>query len=156
MQQLKSLCLVMMLVMMSVCVSSQSLTTSMICMTEKVCEDEQVCTASYDVFTYKNKSVENTTVLSCDVRRVCEDAVTCDKIKYKDTTIDYKLQDYNCLPVSDGIICDSCVDGNCDGLCSLNGGETCIKLSGSGIIQKNNAVDWSDTGSFLPSLEVKG
>jgi len=57
---------------------------------------------------------------------------------------DYTKQGYNCNRVGDDIICDSCIDGNCDGICDPNGGETCVKIDSKGkIMSKNSQVKWT-------------
>ncbi len=70
--------------------------------------------------------------------------------------VSYELQGYNCKETEGEIICDSCVDGNCDGICDVNGGETCCKVDENMITCKNSVVGWENKSGVLPvsKLEV--
>ena len=72
--------------------------------------------------------------------------------------ISYELQGYECDYDDDDettIICDSCTDGNCDGVCSANGGETCCKVENGRITCKNSVVSWEENGDALPVERLK-
>jgi len=101
---------------------------------------------------YENKTVFNATTGKNDIitifkeykdvlvkrnKEVCNETVT---IGNKD--VDFKLQGYNCKNTTGEVICDSCSDGNCDGTCSINGGETCCKIVQGIPYCKNSQVAW--------------
>lgn len=65
-------------------------------------------------------------------------------------TIDFKLQGYNCKNNTGEVICDSCSDGNCDGICSPNGGETCCKVYKNEVTCKNSVINWTERTHALP------
>jgi len=59
--------------------------------------------------------------------------------------LDYLKSDYNCTYNDKDLICDSCRDGNCDGKCDPNGGETCLKIDENRrMIYKNSQVEWGN------------
>ena len=60
--------------------------------------------------------------------------------------LNYSKQDFNCSnDVKDCVVCDSCLDGNCDGICDIRGGETCYKNCNGTEIYKNSVVIWKST-----------
>jgi len=70
--------------------------------------------------------------------------------------IEPSLQNFKCGNSTGEVICDSCIDGNCDSICDPNGGETCIKIVGGVPKYKNSVVGWSEKSANLPvkKLEV--
>jgi len=64
--------------------------------------------------------------------------------------VSYELQGYECSETDGVIICDSCTDGNCDGVCSPNGGETCCRFKDGVKACKNSVVGWDGTTNVLP------
>jgi len=90
---------------------------------------------------------------------------TCNppKLVINSKEVDYKLQGYACKNTTQGVICDSCVDGNCDGHCAGfddntgkviveggAGGETCCKVNDGIVICKNSAKTWTEKSGTLP------
>jgi len=79
--------------------------------------------------------------------------------------INFTAEDFNCSNVYgvDAVQCDSCKDGNCDGVCNLNGGETCAWIDkdvkpGKAPKYKNSVIPWdvqSGVISVQPLLVVK-
>jgi len=109
---------------------------------------------------YENKTVFNATTGKNDIitifkeykdvlvkrnKEVCNETVT---IANKD--VDFKLQGYNCKNMTGEVICDSCSDGNCDGICAVNGGETCIRIKDDVVQYKNSVVSWDDKSALIP------
>ena len=63
------------------------------------------------------------------------------RTEFKD--IDFLEQNYNCRVLPDKTVeCDSRIDGNGDGKCDPNGGETCCKVIGRKITCKNSIKEW--------------
>jgi len=70
--------------------------------------------------------------------------------KQKVNQVDMLLEAYNCDTINGSVVCDSCYDGNCDGICSPLGGETCCKINLDGsTICKNGVVEWKEA-QILP------
>jgi len=70
--------------------------------------------------------------------------------------VDYSMQGYNCKNASGEVICDSCTDGNCDGICAANGGESCCKLIDNYFMCKNSRTDWNtETKLSISKLTVR-
>jgi hypothetical protein len=90
-----------------------------------------------------------------DVVHVEDYVLECEKFMRVDgKNVDFKIQGYNCKNTAEGMVCDSCTDGNCDGKCSSNGGETCCKVSNKGLVTcKNSAVTWTENKA-LPVKEL--
>jgi len=117
---------------------------------------------------YENKTVFNATTGKNDIitifkeykdvlvkrnKEVCNETVT---IGTKD--VDFKLQGYNCKNTTGEVICDSCNgDGNCDGVCASNGGESCVRIKDGVLQYKNSVVSWNDKSGLyvVPKLEVR-
>ena len=70
--------------------------------------------------------------------------------------VEFEMQGYNCKVGVDEIVCDSCSDGNCDGKCSKNGGETCCRVKDGVTTCKNSVIKWTEPSALLPvkKLEV--
>lgn len=121
-----------------------------------------------DVPVYKDRTVnhQNGTVevIKDLVRtdKVARDVLTTvctDTLTYEDKPVDYKLQGYNCKSEGDYTICDSIRDGDGDGKCDINGGESCVRISKDGkVTHKNSMRAWPAKDTFMPvpKLEVRG
>lgn len=96
--------------------------------------------------------VKDTYELRSKQETICKETVG---INGKD--VDFSLQGYNCKNTTGEVICDSCIDGNCDGTCSPNGGETCCKVSKNAVVCKNGVGTWKERSSAIPvnKLEVR-
>lgn len=82
---------------------------------------------------------------------VCYDTMT-----YEDKPVLYEKQGYKCKGVSNGVVCDSCLDGNCDGKCDKNGGETCVFVHETGkVIHKNSIESWTNTPIYVKELRIR-
>lgn len=81
-----------------------------------------------------------------------EVSVCKEYINYNTEDTDFLLQKYNCKKEKNEIICDSCIDGDCNGVCFVNGGETCCKPEKD--ICKNSIVPWENNKIFVDRLKV--
>ena len=77
-----------------------------------------------------------------------ENVTTCYEVaEVNGKLLNYTPQNFNCsnsTKETDTIICDSCWDGNCDGVCNPNGGETCAYFTDTVVKYKNSVVSWDD------------
>ena len=70
--------------------------------------------------------------------------------------VDYINESFNCTAISDELVqCDSCFDGNCDGVCDPRGGETCALIDdtvkpGKPPKYKNSVIGWDVTSGRIP------
>jgi len=161
----KAVTTTLLLLLLSVIVVAQiaqtgvSITSLKLIKTDVVTEEcEDVTTLKADkLITHLNGTKEQTYIEV--INKECHNVTT-----YKDHRIsadgvktDYRKQGYECSIVGDSIICDSCIDGNCDGVCDPNGGETCVKIRKTDITHKNSVVSWSGDSGLIPvsELEVK-
>jgi len=78
-----------------------------------------------------------------------------EEIMHKGKYINYRLQGYNCTKTDDNVVCDSCTDGNCDGKCSSNGGETCCTFINNQLKCKNSVTSWTEHSHPTPVPELK-
>jgi len=70
-------------------------------------------------------------------------------------TLTPKLQGYVCSDQGAYIVCDSIKDGNGDGICAVNGGETCCRIDkNTGQVMCKTGVDWRETRTPVEKLEV--
>jgi hypothetical protein len=149
-----------MLLLLAVFVTAQASTTSDYTKTCKFINDDytvQEPVYNTTVINWPNSTKETRTTITgyTDVlvrrnKEVCNETV---KIGTKD--IDFKLQGYNCKNTTGEVICDSCVDGNCDGICATNGGETCAKINGGIVQYKNSVISWDNKSSILGTGVMK-
>jgi hypothetical protein len=77
------------------------------------------------------------------------------KVNIADKEVTPILQGYACSDKTGEIICDSCSDGNCDGTCSPNGGETCCRIVSGVVTCKNSVVSWTEKSALLPVEALK-
>ncbi|MFA5132999.1 MAG: hypothetical protein WC444_06760 [Candidatus Paceibacterota bacterium] len=112
-----------------------------------------------------NKSTDNGSIIEDELIYLGDEIKIISSIKQNcseiltvnNKTVDFKKQGYMCSENHDGVICDSCIDGNCDGACSSSGGETCCKIFDEQIICKNGIIEWINKSYILPvhKLEVQ-
>jgi len=95
-----------------------------------------------DIIGYRNETV-NYTVVVCKPYAMIDNKV-----------IDFQKQGYNCSFNGGIFICDSCSDGNCDGVCDQNGGETCCKVFDGKTICKNSMTEWVETDIHTKALSL--
>lgn len=104
---------------------------------------------TYEIINWPNGTKENRTTLTGykDVlvrrdRKVCNETVGI-----AGRQVDFKLQGYNCKNSTNtfyqmqGVFCDSCIDGNCDGICTS--GETCCLIKDGFATCKNSIKTWN-------------
>jgi hypothetical protein len=153
-KKLDVLVIVVIVVLLSVCAASQFIDEKnyeQSCVTKTFTYNTTIPVYTESVFTHPNgtkeliyskiKDNKTTTIISTTT---CEIALTIN-----DERVDFELQGYNC-GITDGVItCDSCVDGNCDGKCSTNGGETCCRVIDDKITCKNGVKTWSEVSKTI-------
>ncbi len=119
---------------------------------------------SYNITEWGNGTIQNDSYISKYVNvlknRTKE---TCKEyINLNGFVVEPELQYWNCSEVGSDIICDSCPDetgysdGNCDGMCATNGGESCINITNGVAKYKNSVESWNEkSGSIhVNKLEV--
>jgi len=118
--------------------------------TEPIYETKQIYDEKNDTY-YDLISIKDYKIVTLNrTYEVCEPY-----LKVTDKTVDYKKQGFNCKQDGKEIICDSCTDGNCDGICDPRGGETCCKVDAKGnIICKNSIEEWTET-EVIQKLELR-
>ena len=147
-----------MLVMIGLVNAQLSVTSSI----KQDCWEEQEQYSVYEITKYtdvyysKNDSTSHDPVIEEIVKyrtiEVCNPAY----IEINEKTTDFALQNYNCKKDGLVIVCDSCLDGNCDGVCSSNGGETCAKINSDGSITfKNSVIEWNDKSDIIPVTKLE-
>jgi len=85
-----------------------------------------------------NKSCSKDTIIYYNTTTDCKKLLLIG-----DKTIDYLSQGRNCHVEGNVAICDSFKDGNGDGYCQEQGGETCSRItSDEVIVEKNSEKEW--------------
>lgn len=141
--EIKYLLVFLMLLLSSAVVMSQISTSEMISDCKNVINTIKEPVYSFYVVNWPNSTKETKYNLTGykDVEYImteCKQPI----LIVNDKPLDYTLQGYKC--VQDGVftVCDSVIDGNADGRCAANGGETCCRVK-DGVIQcKNSQKDW--------------
>jgi len=81
------------------------------------------------------------------------DCETLLKIGTKD--INPLVQNFNCSG-ENIVYCDSCLDGNCDGVCDSRGGESCCMIDEKGnVVCKNSVVEWKPTIISVERIKIE-
>lgn len=101
-----------------------------------------------------DKTTGKEIVQKSKIKKVCS---KFEKLYVAGKIFEYSKQNYNCSIDFSGdfAVCDSCLDGNCDGICDPNGGESCVKIESSGIVKyKNSGFEYSNKLLPVKKLEV--